>query len=65
MEARCRITKNREQGQSVSDKLKAIRKATAGNLFLAGSCRIGEEILLKVKGNKEKLLFKERAAKNK
>ena len=39
-----RIKNNRTQGQSLKSKLCESKKITAGQLFKAGSCRIGQTI---------------------
>ena len=42
--ARGRIKQNMETGKSLKDKLNESKKITAGRLFKAGSCRIGQTI---------------------
>ena len=44
MESRLRIKKNREDGQSMSEKLKNIKRMTAATMFLCGTTRLGEDI---------------------
>ena len=54
MDARERIRRNREEGESVSDKLKAIKKMTAAKMFLLGKTRLGEDIRDSVQANYDK-----------
>ena len=44
MESRRRIKKNRKDGQSMSNKLKNIKRMTAATIFLCGTTRLGEDI---------------------
>ena len=54
MDARERIRRNREEGESVSDKLKAIKKMTAARMFLLGKTSLGEDIRDVVQANYDK-----------
>ena len=54
MDARERIRRNREEGESVSDKLKAIKKMTAARMFLLGKTSLGEDIRDVVQSNYDK-----------
>ena len=54
MNARERIRRNRDEGESVSDKLKAIKKMTAARMFLLGKTKLGEDIRDSVQANYNK-----------
>ena len=54
MDARKRIRRNREEGESVSDKLKVIKKMTAARMFLLGKTSLGEDIRDSVHANYDK-----------
>ena len=54
MDARERIRRNREEGESVSDNLKVIKKMAAARMFILGKMRLGEDIRDSVQVNYNK-----------
>ena len=54
MNARERIRSNRDEGESVSEKLKSIKKMKAARMFLLGKTKLGEDIRDSVQANYDK-----------
>jgi hypothetical protein len=60
-----RITKNRNSGTTLKEKLAVCKSVTAGKLFMAGSCRLGKDLEMEVTNRHIKKLDQTKAAKNK
>jgi len=45
-EARSRIKKSRDEGKTLEEKLREMKRFTAGKLFNVRSCRVGQTMLI-------------------
>ena len=62
MESRERIKNRRENGKTIQELIQEISRISAGNVFLAGTCRLGQDVMAKVIANYEHALDKERSS---
>ena len=62
MESRERIKNKRENGKTVQQLIEEISRVSAGNVFLAGTCRLGQDVMAKVQANYEHAQEKERSS---